>query len=107
MARLKRNPLNYADCVRLCSKRGVKKIAGNTTVRIENGRAIIRLHSTDIITITPHEGGDEYTLSTGGWRTTTTKARINTFTPFGVYQRNYQWFLMDGTPFVENVTLFA
>jgi hypothetical protein len=36
-------------------------------------------------------------LSSGGWKTTTTKQRLNTYTPqrWTIYQKDYAWFLWD------------
>lgn len=42
---------------------------------------VFRLHMTDIVTIKPD---DSYILNSGGWRTVTTKERINRYLPGGV-----------------------
>ena len=54
--------------------------------------------------------GNIITLNTGGWRSNTTKTRMNQFSntfahsSFGVVQRNYDWFvtLKDGREFPFN-----
>src|SRR5262249_27597834 len=60
---------------------------------LENNTRLIRcgddyavvLHSTAVVTI--HQDGT-YTLRTGGWRTVTTKDRINKYSPARVYSTN-------------------
>ena len=42
------------------------------------GVRVIRLHSTDILTIHP---SGAFIVNTGGWNTTTTRARLNSFLP--------------------------
>jgi hypothetical protein len=58
-----------------------------------NGDKTIKLYVTDILQFK----GNKIILSSGGYKTTTTKARINQFLPYGlkVYQQNYQWYIED------------
>ena len=78
-----------------------RKVANNTYARIEqNGDVVFRLHSTDIVTIHPDNTA---TLKNGGWNSSTTKERINRYSPRKVYQKNWQWFLTDGRPFQEGM----
>jgi len=70
-------------------------IIGNNTLEIyytDNSRAI-RLHHTDIITFK----GNHFTLDSGGWRTLTTKERINRYLPqrLYLYQENNIWYIYD------------
>ena len=70
-----------------------KKLANNTyAIRdaIEPGTISIKLHGTYIVTF--HAGG-RIVLNSGGWKTVTTKARLNEFTPFGISQRNGIWYV--------------
>jgi hypothetical protein len=58
-----------------------KPIGNNTRLLPRPGdRLAIRLHDTDIITYDPQGC---VTLHSGGWRTRTTKSRINEFLPLG------------------------
>lgn len=50
---------------------------------------VVRLHQTDVVTYLPH--GD-IEVATGGWRTVTTKRRIEDYTPADV------WVLTEGIP---------
>lgn len=61
-----------------------------TRIRREGDVIIIRQHNTDIITYFP-DGST--LLNTGGWRTVTTKQRMNEYTPawFAVWQNKGVW----------------
>ena len=67
-----------------------RKIANNTYLIKGDGKISVRLHSTDIITFW-HTGN--IVLNSGGWKTVTTKARINEFSPFSIYQENSIWYV--------------
>lgn len=64
----------------------------------------IKYHNTVVVEI--HING-KYVLRSGGWKTVTTKKRINTYSPVKVYQKNFEWFTADGKPFTENMEVFA
>ena len=70
-----------------------KKIANNTYLkRYDNGNIAVRLHKTDIILFKPN-GAIE--LNSGGWKTVTTKARMNEFLPqqYGIHQEKGVWYV--------------
>ena len=80
-----------------------KPIKNNTRLfRHDDGKTDIyftlRLHNTDIITIHPQG----WTLNTGGWRTVTTKYRLNNYGPVGVSQVTFEWFIGD-VPFHDGI----
>jgi len=85
-----------------------KKIGNNTYQWIDNrGIRRVRLHMTDIITYNPN---GSMTLNSGGWRTVTTKSRINEFLPknISLYQKDFEWYIK--TPiitykFVDGITI--
>ena len=56
-----------------------------------NGDKIIKLYATEILKFK----GNRIILSSGGYKTHTTKARINQFLPgdIRVYQKNYEWYI--------------
>lgn len=73
--------------------KGAGRPVGNNTrlhyVDGTNGADIaVKLHNTDVVTI--HSDGT-YTLNSGGWRTSTTKARINEHSPARVYSKRGEW----------------
>jgi hypothetical protein len=80
-----------------------RRVANNTYATINDDKSVsIRLHQTDIVTI---HVNDSVEINSGGWMTSTTKSRINEFTNAGIYQKNFEWFLSDGTPFVDGMTI--
>ena len=65
-----------------------------TTVRTEDGYTIVRYHNTDVVKF----NSDEIVLNTGGWKTNTTKARMNQASNvyglgYRVYQKDWEWFV--------------
>jgi hypothetical protein len=78
-----------------------RKIGNNTYATIQpDGSVAIRLHSTDVVTIYPD---DAVKVNSGGWRTSTTKDRINKYSPVKVYQKNHQWYFDDGSEFEDGM----
>lgn len=70
-----------------------KKIANNTYLkRYEDGTIVIRLHQTDIIQYKPN---GTILLHSGGWKTKTTKERMNQFLPrqYGIMQEKGIWYV--------------
>jgi hypothetical protein len=81
----------------------VKMVRGKTNKEIlPDGSVGIMLHSTYVVKIHPDNSA---TLNTGGWYTSTTKDRINMYSPVRVYQRKGEWYLDDGTPYTDGVTV--
>ena len=90
--------MTYIEAVSLLqtarSPENGKPLENNTRLfRLPNSHMAIRLHETDVVTISPD---NVYTLNTGGWRTVTTKDRINRYSPAQVWQRNKIWYIADG-----------
>ena len=83
-----------------------RKIGNNTYAEIlPCGSVGILLHSTHVVKIHPD---NTYTLQTGGWKTSTTKDRINQYSPVRVYQHKYEWFVkLNGKeyPFMEGMVV--
>lgn len=88
--------------------------SANTSVHFneETGTSIVRLHGNKIAEVTDND----MTIFDGGWQTTTTKSRLNALinefcngVTDGVFQKNYQWFIMDNKQVVdfENGYCFA
>lgn len=67
---------------------------GNTNVRAQDGKTIVRFHDTDIVAW----DANTITLDSGGWLTATTKTRMNQASNqfelgFRVFQQNHEWFV--------------
>lgn len=66
-----------------------KRLSANTVLRnIGGGEIQVILHATPVVTF--YEDG-RVRLRSGGWMTSTTKARINQFSPFRVSQKRGEW----------------
>jgi len=103
--------LSIKDQLASCKDHVSHKKCGNNTVewidRFSN--RYIRLHHIDILTFTPN---CSIIISSGGWRTYTTKARINSFlpAPWRVSQSNSQWYLFDNSSsyvFQDGITILS
>ncbi len=69
--------------------RDSRKLGNNTyLIRKANGDIAVRLHNTDVVTYHPNH---DITFDSGGYRTMTTKARINEFAPVILSQKNGHW----------------
>ena len=59
------------------------------------------LHETVIVS----KKDGRYTLNSGGWRTLTTKDRINKFSPARIYQENGIWYMRGGSAFYDGIVI--
>ena len=79
-----------------------KKIANNTVkATLSSGEEIVILHKTIIVS----KKDGRYTLNSGGWRTATTKERINDYSPARVWQKNSLWYLDGGNLFYDGIVI--
>lgn len=88
---------SFEDLREKIGKRPTKKLAGNTYARMEGDAVVIRYHQTDIARLT----ADTVTLDSGGWRTSTTKERMNSYAlPWGysISQTRGVWYLFKYSP---------
>jgi hypothetical protein len=96
--------MNYAEAVSMVhgkTNRKERKIGNNTYAEIGYDDSVsIRLHGTAVVRFYPN---GLVKLNSGGWRTHTTKDRINKYSPVKVYQKKYNWYLQDGTGFEDNI----
>lgn len=83
--------ITFQQATELLAKRAIRRLANNTYLQQEApNECVIRLHSNPIVTI--HRDGS-YKLSSCGWRTNTTKSRINQYSPVGVSQVKGVWYI--------------
>lgn len=98
--------MTHSEAVRMVrgqTNRERRKVGNNTYAEIlPDGSVGIMLHSTYVVKIHPD---DTYTLNSGGWHTSTTKDRINQYSPMKVYQRNHVWYLDNGTEFEDGTVV--
>lgn len=63
-----------------------RKVGNNTYAERRGDRIAIRLHSTDVVTFLPD---GSIMLNTGGWYSVTTKDRMNSYLPGGVWDADW------------------
>lgn len=96
---------SYGDCHALAQTRK-RVIDNNTRLITDDGPAKyhIKLHNTNIITYC--ENGD-VVLNSGGWRTSTTKARMNEYSPVSIWQASGLWTARwrgESYPYADGIT---
>ncbi len=85
-----------------CSTR--RKIANNTYLERRDDTIVVRLHNTDILHFSPL--GD-VKFDTGGWKTVTTKARMNEFQRIArLYSDRGVWYLRLGKGYSDSAETF-
>lgn len=93
--------MNYAKAAELLdsarNRSAGKPLCRNTRIYARGDDYAVTLHGTDVITLHPD---GSFTLDSGGWRTVTTKDRINAYAPFevgaGLWQKDGFWFVTTG-----------
>lgn len=83
--------LTYDEAVEKIAKSrdGRKKLENNTYLYKVGDDYAVKLHATDVVTICSNGA---YILNTGGWRTPTTKDRINRYAPGVAYSDKGEWY---------------
>lgn len=100
----------WADADARLGKRASLNIGWHTKLlRYDNGRIAVRYHDTDVVTYLP-DGRVE--LRTGGWKSQTTKRRMEDYSAAYVWSDNGIWYVKprsEGSPWSGNGTsyLFA
>tara|TARA_Y100000310_G_C20590770_1_gene767861 strand:+ start:211 stop:963 length:753 start_codon:yes stop_codon:yes gene_type:complete len=89
---IKIKAMNYTQANTKLGNRDSRKLQNNTYLqRRESGAIAVLLHATDVVTFNPD---GTTVLNSGGWRTVTTKDRINTYLPFHrIDQVNHIWYI--------------
>lgn len=80
------------------TERRVAGIRSTTIIRRSPTAIAVKYHATDVVLA--HADGT-FTLKTNGYHTSTTKARINNFSPARVYQKSFEWFHVNGAAFED------
>lgn len=103
--------MNWIEARSALRGRKSRKVGNNTYMEQDevNPETVhLRLHSTRIIT---WEADGTIKLNSGGWRTVTTKKRMNDYTPFTVYQKDHEWYVcrwgVHDIPFEDGMVLKA
>lgn len=76
----------------------------DVTVKMPDGRLIHYYHQSPVVV----ENQGQYRLDSHGYKTVTTKDRINQHAPVRVFQDDFEWFVGprdDPTPFEDGMTV--
>ena len=95
MAQAKADIQCYEQAETFLANRDARKVAANTDiVRRDSETIAVRLYATDIVTF--HSDG-RVTFDTGGYDTTTTRQRMNQFSPdwLRVYSKEFENYVYD------------
>lgn len=80
---------SYQEAQERLGGRDSRKLENNTYLkRRADGTLAVMLHATDVVTYHPD---GRIVLDSGGWRTVTTKDRLNKYAPLHLWARNGQW----------------
>ena len=98
--------MTHSDAVKMVrgkTNRDTRKVGNNTYAEIlVDGSVGIVLHGTTVVKIHPDNSA---TLNSGGWHTSTTKDRMNKYSPVQVRQRKGRWYLNGDTPYEDGVVV--
>jgi len=80
-----------------------RKLGNNTylVIRDDDGYGI-RLHDTEVVI----HYKDRIVLNSGGYKTLTTKSRMNDYSTHTIYQKNHVWYVDNEIPFEDGITLY-
>jgi hypothetical protein len=82
--------MNYQGADEKLGSRESRKLDNNTYLKRRGDNIAVLLHETDIVTMKP-DGVN--VLNSGGWKTVTTKDRINKFSDVCITQRKGVWYI--------------
>jgi len=93
MGRIDRNELtSYDDCVKRLDGRDSRKLRYSVYLRRDGADIVVVHHLTTIIRYRP-DGA--IMLDCDGYRSTSTKANLNRYTGFSVWQKDHVWYISD------------
>lgn len=83
-----------------------RKLANNTYLERRGEEIAIRLHATDIMTF--RQDGSTV-LNSGGWKTVTTKSRMNEYLAYNYYiqQERGQWYIVQRGVYSNKLAVYA
>lgn len=84
------------------SRRPLSGKRGTDVRRIDAQTIALRYHDTDVVT---YFADGRYRFNTDGWRTLTTKDRINSYSPVHIWQTKGEWLTPAG-PFADHCEYF-
>ena len=94
--------LTFEDGLKVLGNRAQKKLENNTyLVKVDDDTLGVKVHNTIVVYI--YKSGN-YGLDTGGWRTSLTKDRINSYSPARLHSDNNIWYIGHGI-YADGITV--
>ena len=93
---------NYNEALSVLNGRESKKLANNTYLKKRDNAIAVMLHQTYVVT---YQQDGKIVLNSGGWKTHTTKDRINTYSPLRINQKKGIWYLSDGKLYHDGIII--
>jgi len=94
--------MNFYQTFEAMAKTRKRKLAGNTYLVVrEDGGYGVKLHDTEIVIHYP----DRTVFHSGGWKTATTKDRMNAFSDHRIHAKKGVWYI-DSHPYADGVTVY-
>jgi hypothetical protein len=98
---------SYEDADEALGDKSSLKIGNNTYLQRRGENIAVQLHNTDVI---EYEPDGHIILDSGDYRSSTTKDRMNRYTPgsINVFQEDYEWFVEDSNEtreFVDGIVV--
>lgn len=99
---------NYKSADKALGKSNSRVIGNNTKLVRKRGGIAVTLHGHEIVFF--DRDNRTVKLSSAGYQTTTTKDRLNRYTPnsYQIVQRDFEWYLKHGSekrPFQDGITI--
>lgn len=92
---------NFQEALEALGNKDRTRLLNNTYLeRISADEIGVLYHRTYIVRF---KRNGSVTLHTGGWQTTSTKERMNAYSPARIHQERGQWFLSTGEPFHDGI----
>lgn len=85
----KPNSQNYRWLNCGCSKTTDKGTYRDFSIKLDNGMFVHYYHQTPVVA----EKDGKVWLNNGGYKTSSTKERINRYSPFRVFQEDFTWYV--------------
>ena len=93
--------LTFQEATNKLGKRPSRKLENNTYLqRADENTICVRLHATNVVTL---RSDNTYELNSDGWKTNTTKDRINEYSPARISQKKGRWYLGSDCEFYDGV----
>lgn len=98
---MRKDTMDYTTAQKTLNNRTSRKLENNTYLKqIDKNTIGVLLHGTFVVKFTPQT----IELNSGGWRTPTTKDRINKYSASYITQKNSIWYMNDGSIFYDGMT---